>query len=125
VRDIDRQGTPIRAALAPLVAALALVVAAPAGATGVSAAAHRCSNPAFASGELVVTRVGCDRAERIIHRSLKHQPCQPSKRDQQSGRGCYGHNRVGHWRCHGLYPGEGFDLHCRSGKRRIHGGAGG
>jgi hypothetical protein len=90
-----------------------------------AAARHRCHNPQFASGELVVKGVSCRRGSRVIHLALDHQPCQPSRRDRESYRGCYGSVRVAGWRCHGLFPGEGFDLHCRKGSRRIHGGAGG
>jgi hypothetical protein len=96
------------------------------GASGTATArSQQCSDSYFASGELVVRGVSCEAGKKVILRALKRPPCTPSREDAQLGRGCYGSNRVGKWRCSGLFPGEGFDLKCRSGKRRIHGGAGG
>lgn len=112
--------------LVPLVITL-VVGATPA--TGVAAtpdaSTRRCNDPAFASGELTVRGVSCRTGARIIRRALARPGCTPTKEDAESHRGCYGATRVGKWRCTGLFPGEGFDLRCRSGKRRIHGGAGG
>jgi hypothetical protein len=51
--------------------------------------------------------------------------CTPTARQRASNEGCFGSTRVGLWLCHGLFPGEGYDLHCSSGERRIHAGAGG
>ena len=89
------------------------------------AAQHRCHQRAFASGELTTKGISCTDGARVITRALARPGCKPTAEDAMSARGCYGSTRVGSWTCSGLFPGEGFDLRCKSGKRRIHGSAGG
>lgn len=105
--------------------ALATVLLAVLATPSYPAATRNCHNAAYASGELVVKGVSCSAAARILTKALAHPGCRPSKADAMLGRGCNGSTRVGLWRCTGLFPGEGFDLRCHSGARRIHGGAGG
>ncbi|HKG04763.1 MAG TPA: hypothetical protein VKB03_16445 [Conexibacter sp.] len=69
--------------------------------------------------------VSCRGGARIVHRALDHPGCTPTARQRASNEGCFGSTHVGRWLCHGLFPGEGYDLHCESGRRRIHAGAGG
>lgn len=83
---------------------------------------RKCATAEFASGALIVKGVSCSGATRILHRALAHPGCRPK---EGYGRGCYGFTKVGAWHCSGLFPGEGFDLTCRSDGRRIHGSAGG
>ena len=103
---------------------LALVVLI-SGATASAASSTRCKQKEFASGELVVTGVTCRSAVKVVHNALKHPGCTPSANDRANGRGCNGTTVVNGWRCTGLFPGEGYDLKCRKGARRIHAGAGG
>lgn len=105
---------------------VALLLAA-VSATSVASAApvRRFSNPEFASGGLIVKGVSCIAATRVIHRALKKPGCTPRPADAALGRGCYASTRVNGWACKGLFPGEGYDLKCRKGARRIHGSAGG
>jgi hypothetical protein len=106
-----------------LVGVLAALVG---GAPGASAAASsRCGNAEFASGELIVTGVSCSAAVKVVHQALKHPGCKPTAKQNASGQGCYGTTKVSGWRCSGLFPGEGYDLKCRKGSKRIHAGAGG
>lgn len=123
-RDADRPNTAVAAVL--LLLLLLLVLLASTGSPGeASAKSRRCNDPTFASGELVVKGVSCRRAARVIRRALDRPGCTPTAEQKRLHRGCYASTRVGRWRCKGLFPGEGFDLRCRSGARRIHGGAGG
>lgn len=63
----------------------------------------------------------CRAAHRITAAATKKSNCPPSP----SFRGCYKTVKVGKWRCHGLFPGEGQSFTCRSGKRWIHSSGGG
>lgn len=107
--------------IATALLALTIFSTAPASASSY----HRCNLKAFASGELVVKGVSCKRGERVINAALRRPGCTPSAEDAELGRGCYASTRFGKWRCSGLFPGGGFDLKCRSGRLRVHGGAGG
>jgi hypothetical protein len=110
------------AAVSVVVAFLAAGAAvAPAGA----ASAHRCHLPEFASGELVVKGITCTAAARIVHRALRAPGCTPTTAQAAHGEGCRGTTKVRPWTCTGLFPGEGYDLRCHAGSRRIHAGAGG
>lgn len=114
---------PRRAAAAILIAGSCAAGLAPTPATG--ADARRCNVSEFASGELIVRAVSCRAAVKVLHRALAHPGCKPTAADATSGRGCNGTTRVGKWVCRSLFPGEGYDLRCRSGARRIHARAGG
>lgn len=95
------------------------------GAASRASRVRHCRDAEFASGELDVLHTTCRTGKRVINRALGDAPCEPSPAQRRSYQGCIGTKRVGRWRCHGLFPGEGFDLRCRFGRRRIHGGAGG
>lgn len=116
-----------RLAAPAVVTALLISVAAPAlpMANADASSAYRCNDPAFASGALIVKGVSCRAAAKVIKRALARPGCRPSEEDAARGRGCFGTTKVGEWTCKGLFPGEGFDLRCLSGKRRVHGSAGG
>jgi hypothetical protein len=106
--------------------ALACTLApAPTVAAAAPAKVRKCDLVEFASGLLIVRGVSCRAAATVIHRALEHPGCTPTGAVASLGRGCPGTTRVGRWRCSGLFPGEGYDLRCHSGARRIHGGAGG
>jgi hypothetical protein len=94
-------------------------------ATAPAAAVHKCHLSQFASGALIVRGITCRAAATVVNRALARPGCRPSAADARLGRGCYGTTRFGLWVCSGLFPGEGFDLRCRSGARRIHASAGG
>ena len=84
--------------------------------------ARRCR---LSGGEMTVSHIGCRAATKVVHRALRHPGCRPSQSDRELGRGCHGTTRFDGWTCTGLFPGEGYDLRCRKGSRRIHAGAGG
>lgn len=65
--------------------------------------------------------VTCRDAHRIAAAALRRSNC-PSRPDF---RGCYRTVRVGHWTCHGLFPGEGHSFTCRRGKRWVRSSGGG
>ncbi len=107
-------------------ALIALLVAASSATASASASpTRRCNNAEFASGGLFVRGVSCSAAARVIHRALRNPGCTPRPADAELGRGCNGATRVGAWTCKGLFPGEGYDLKCQAGTRRVHGSAGG
>ena len=90
-----------------------------------AASSQRCSAAAYASGELVVRGISCSGADRVIKAALKKPGCTPTSAQSERGEGCKGSTRVRGFRCTGLFPGEGFDLRCRAGSRRITASAGG
>lgn len=65
--------------------------------------------------------VTCRQAQKVVDKAVRKSNCPPSP----SFRGCYKTVRVGHWSCHGLFPGEGQSFTCRYGERRIHSSGGG
>ncbi len=108
-----------------------------AGAT-VSGSKHYCSNSFFASGFLQVRGVSCGDGGRIVKAAARYHacvrgkprpgrgcPCHVTRSEARSGGGCRGRVHVHGWRCKGLFPGEGFDIKCRRGRKLAHGGAGG
>jgi hypothetical protein len=108
-----------------VVAVLSLVVGVATPSASATSAA-RCNNAEFASGELTVTGVSCSSAVKVIHKALQHPGCTPSAKQRANSQGCNGSTKVNGWTCSGLFPGEGYDLKCRKGKKmRIHAGAGG
>lgn len=74
-------------------------------------------NPAIS---LTTKRVTCKKARSVANRAIKASDCPPA-----GGAGCQQTVDVGAWRCRGLYPGEGWNFRCRSGKRRIYYSGGG
>lgn len=99
---------------------LATVLAVAGIGPAIAVGAHRC--PGYDSGGLFVTGVKCSTADRVVQSALRHPGC---RSNPHSGRGCRGTTHVRGWRCSGLFPGEGFDLYCISGRRKFHAGAGG
>jgi hypothetical protein len=103
-----------------------------------AARSRYCANPYFASGNLVVRHVSCRNGGAIVKEAASHRACKRwkarprrgcacmiSHADARHSRGCRGRIRIGSWGCHGLFPGEGFEITCRRGKSWARGGAGG
>jgi len=97
------------------------LLATPAGAKTV-----RCS-PLYMKGvsDLIAKNVSCSAAKRIQKRALAHPGCTPTAEQKSNFEGCYSSRRYGRWTCRGLWPGEGYDLRCKSGRRVVHASGGG
>ena len=100
-------------------AILLSTLAAPNAAAGSRLVVRTCVDDGVST--LTSRGITCRGARHIAMAAVRKSNCPP----RPDFRGCYRTVEVGHWTCHGLFPGEGQSFTCRHGPRWVHSSGGG